>query len=191
MARLRRCVYSTRVPPDDPTPTATESAVAQLCLNCGICCNGVLFRDVELQPRDAVVKLTALGLPIKNRKFPQPCAALGADCRCRVYADRPKRCRDFDCALLQSVATGEVEVPAALRVIKQTLKRAGEVRKFLRELGDTTEHQPLSRRFRNVKRRVESGPLDEDTAATFADLSLAVHHLNVVLQQKFYSDSNE
>ncbi len=180
-------------------PAPTES----LCLHCGMCCDGTLFRDVELQPGDDVAKLRALGLPIPVPRsefgvpsFKQPCSALCADLRCRVYADRPLRCRDFECALFQAVAAGTLAAPVALKTIRQTRQQADKVRQLLRELGDTGERLSLSRRFQRVKRHFDRGELPDDldpeTAYDrFADLSLAVHELDLKLRTKFYPDPSD
>lgn len=169
---------------------AENSIPAKLCLSCGLCCNGVLFRDVELQPDDDAKKLAALGLPIERLKtktrFPQPCAALGEDCRCGIYTQRPQRCRQFDCALLQSAVAAKISVPTALSIIQQAHRRAEKVRRFLRVLGDEDEQLALSLRFKRTRRRIESGEIDAGTAEAFGDLTLAVHSLNVLLSQRFY-----
>ncbi len=155
-----------------------------------MCCNGVLFRDVELQPGDDVDKLAILGLPIEllktKTRFPQPCAALGADCRCRIYDQRPQRCQQFDCALLQSALAKKTSVASALSVILQAHRRAEKVRRYLRVLGDHDEQIALSLRFKRTRRRIESGEIDQATAEAFGELTLAVHSLNVLLSGKFY-----
>ena len=155
-----------------------------------MCCNGVLFKDVELQSGDDAAQLRALGLSIRAEKFPQPCVALDG-CRCRIYLDRPLRCRQFECALLQSVQSGEMEVPAALRVIRLARERAGKVRGLLRELGNDDESLALSLRFKRMKKRFESSPPDDDTAEVFSRLTLAVHDLNRVLREKFYPSPSD
>ena len=48
------------------------------------------------------------------------------------------------------------------------------------------EHVALSPRFRKVKKRMESGALNEESADTFAALTLALHDLNVLLSESFY-----
>ena len=171
---------------------STESTVTALCLNCALCCNGVLFKDVELPPGDTAKKLRGLGLPIPVSRstagvsrFPQPCSALNG-CHCRVYADRPLRCRQFECALFKSVASGETEVAVALRVIRDARKRAEKVSSLLRELGDGEESLALSLRFKRAKRRFESSEVDDITAEIFSRLTLAVHDLNLLLHEKFY-----
>lgn len=168
----------------------------QLCLSCGLCCDGTLFRDVELQPGDDAAKLRARGLPIPRSalhvpSFAQPCAALCADLRCRVYVDRPARCRQFECAVFKAVASGEVEPPAALKTIRQTRQMAEKVRRLLRELGDAGEDIALAKRFKRLKRKFDAGELPEGLDAEtaydrFAELSLAVHELDLRLRAKFY-----
>jgi hypothetical protein len=170
------------------------TASGTLCLACGLCCTGVLFRDVELQPADDAARLAARGLPVTGRsqrfpsRLPQPCAALCVDNRCRLYEVRPQRCRQFECALFQEAARGEVTLPAALRVVHLARRRAGRVRQLLGALGDPGEDQPLSRRFHRIQRRLERTPLDDSTAETFAELTRAMHELNLILQKRFLPD---
>src|SRR5208283_6243064 len=40
----------------------STGAVSQLCPNCGLCCNGVLFADVELRKGDDAQRQAQLGL---------------------------------------------------------------------------------------------------------------------------------
>jgi uncharacterized protein len=169
------------------------SHLERLCLSCGLCCDGTLFKDVELQTGDDVSRLKAIGLPIRplragasNLKFSQPCVALGVDCRCGVYAERPVYCRRFECGLFKAVAGRRIEVSAGLRLIHTTRRRAERVRLLLRKLGDDDEHLPLSRRFKRMRRRLESTAPTEATASTFGQLTVAVHELNVALSATFY-----
>ena len=173
---------------------SAESLPDTLCLACGLCCNGVLFKDVELQAGDDARRLAAAALSIKTprsgsrgkTKFPQPCAALFSDNRCRIYAERPTRCRQFECLLFQSVARDEVELSSALRTIRAARRRAAKVIDLLRQLGDENETLALSLRFQTTQRRLERDLPDEETAALYADLTLAVHDLNLLLREKFY-----
>ncbi len=172
--------------------TPDNSIAEQLCLKCGLCCNGVIFRDVELQPGDNAARLQSLGLHVRaprtaagRAKFPQPCAALDG-CRCRIYADRPTYCRQFECALFKAVRAGRIDVSAALHLIRTTRDRAARVLRLLHELGDTDERASLAVRFRKVAKRLHAGAPTEEAADTFGELTLAVHDLNVLLSETFY-----
>ena len=164
-----------------------------LCLSCGLCCDGTLFDFVKLETTDDARKLKLLGLPIKVSRgrtpvarFPQPCVALCKDRTCRVYADRPGQCRAFECGVLKDVKAGQITFAAALRQVKKTRRRSNEVRLLLRELGDTDEHRALGERFHRTSERLEAGGIDEAAKAKYADLSLAVHHLKLQAVGKFY-----
>ena len=175
--------------------SASAAVVAQLCPHCALCCSGVLFRDVELQAGDDPSRLKALGLPLSLKraarsgqsalKFPQPCAAL-TGCDCRIYADRPTRCREFECSLLKSVSACETEVAVARRVIRDARGRAEKVRRLLRQLGDEDEHVALSLRFRRMQRRMETKLGGDETVEIFSQLTLAVHDLNLAMRERFY-----
>src|SRR4051794_22507746 len=108
-----------------------------LCLECGLCCNGVIFADVQLKPEDNEPRLRSLGLlfanqksKLKSQKFTQPCTAFEG-CRCRIYSDRPKYCREFECLLLKNVKAGQTDTPKALRIIRTALQRVTKVKNLL------------------------------------------------------------
>src|SRR5208337_2660907 len=94
----------------------STDAISQLCPNCGLCCNGVLFADVELQKGDNAGRLIDLGMSLKKkgmkRAFTQPCQCFDGKL-CKIYNDRPKRCATFECGLLKRVQSGAMPVPAA------------------------------------------------------------------------------
>jgi len=163
-----------------------------ICLVCGLCCNGVIFADVKLQRGDDAERLRLGGLPVSKPRsargtprFMQPCAAYDG-CRCRVYTDRPEYCRHFECVLLKSVMAGRTQPAEALRIIGIARGRTEKVRGLLRTLGDRHEQMALSVRFRRMARRLQGAELDDDTAETYGQLTLAVHDLNLLVGEAFY-----
>lgn len=170
----------------------------QLCLACGLCCDGTLFDLVKLEASDDAKRLVALGLPVKVSRgktpiarFPQPCAALCADRTCRLYADRPWQCRVFECGVFKDLKAGRTTLASALRTVKSARWRADKIRRLLRELGDNDEHRALGERFHRTSERLEAGNIDDATKAKFADLSLAVHRLKLLAHDKFYTKTAE
>ncbi len=170
----------------------------KLCLACGLCCDGTLFDIVRLGPDDEVKKLKALGLSVSLSRaqppvafFRQPCAALCADRKCRVYADRPVQCGDFECGVFKDAQAGRIKITSALRLVKQARRQADNIRRLLRELGDTEEQRSLRERFRRTQRRLESGNSDPAAGEIFAELSLAVHRFRLLAHEKFYTSDPE
>ena len=112
--------------------TEFSSASARLCAACGMCCDGVLFHSVELQPGDSPRQLAALGLKLRSKKgvafFLQPCSAhreVGSTCSCAIYDQRPARCRLFNCRQLLGVASGETTETDALGKIRTARSKYG------------------------------------------------------------------
>ena len=133
--------------------------VSQLCPKCGLCCNGVLFADVELRKGDDAQRLAKLGLSLvkkgRQQAFAQPCACFDGTL-CRIYTGRPKRCRTFECGLLKRVQAGELDADAALKTITQAKRQVEKVSKVLRGTGSDDERLALSQRYE----RAMSQPVD-------------------------------
>lgn len=169
------------------------SPAEQLCLACGLCCDGTLFDNVRLGAGDDAAQLKSLGLPVtlsRGREpvagFNQPCAALCPDRTCRAYAHRPNQCRTYECMVYQGMKSGRLTPAAALRRVTRARGQADRVRRLLRALGDNDEHRSLGERFHRMQCRMEEKPAHPAALATFADLSLAVHRLKLLAHAKFH-----
>jgi Fe-S-cluster containining protein len=162
--------------------------VDQLCPNCGLCCDSTLFGDVELRAGDDPKRLAMLGLSIAKKgrsklAFAQPCACFDGKL-CTIYADRPKRCRSFECGLLKKVQADEMSAGAALKKISEAKALAGKVRELLHALGQPHEKLALTKCYAQAM----SEPMDlanESDAARRGELMLAVNDLMHVLQRDF------
>jgi Fe-S-cluster containining protein len=167
---------------------SSVNGVDQLCPNCGLCCNGVLFADVELRTGDDAGRLVELGLSLTKKgsklAFTQPCKCFDGKL-CNIYADRPKRCRTFECGLLKRVQTGGLDTDAALKTIAETKRQAEKVRGLLRQLGQNDEWLAMTKRYQEVM----SAPIDmsdhETDSERRGELMLAVDKLMRQLQRDF------
>jgi Fe-S-cluster containining protein len=164
------------------------NSVEQLCPNCGLCCDSTLFADVELRPGDDPKRLAKLGLDVREKTktklaFAQPCACFDGKF-CKIYADRPKRCRLFECGLLKRVDSGDLTAGAALKKISEARARAENVRALLRHSGQRNEHVALTHRYAQAM----SAPVDlsvEPNADRHGELMLAVSDLMQMLERDF------
>lgn len=115
------------------------NAIDRLCTNCGLCCDGTLFADVELQRGDDAQQLARLGLVLAKKAraklaFNQPCACFDGK-YCKIYGDRPRQCRLFECGVLKKAAAGKVSADAALKTISEAKSLANRVRTLLSAFG--------------------------------------------------------
>ena len=152
-----------------------------LCLQCGLCCNGILFADVRPQPGDTSPLFAG------RKRVPQPCPAFSAgDCTCAIYEERPVRCRQFECRQLLAVRAEETTVPQALKQIRAARKLVAQLEKGLAALGFNDLKLPLSRRFKQCQRAAETGALPAAEFGRLADLQYSMHKLTLLLANEFY-----
>ena len=123
--------------------------IGAICRDCGLCCNGVLFESVLLQPGDSPELLTSLGLKLKrktgHRCFLQPCPAWNSS-GCRIYKDRPARCRDFECRQIIKLRAGEIEESGVRKNIEKTKQMVVSLQQLLKECGSRNKHRSLLKR---------------------------------------------
>ncbi len=124
-----------------------EALKGQLCLACGMCCDGTLFSFVAVSSDEAVA-LKAGGIPVTDDngrlKLAQRCAALDG-CRCTVYAQRPFVCRRFDCLLARSVAEKDLPLDEALGIVAEARARQARLEGLLPRLRPGEPSGPVRR----------------------------------------------
>ncbi len=124
--------------------------IEALCPQCGLCCNGVLFADVELRKSDRTSALEKLGLAVfkrgRHRVFAQPCGCFDGR-HCAIYEDRPTHCQAFECGLLQRVSAGKLTAAEALKTIAQAKRKVARVESLLKKLGETDASPALTQRY--------------------------------------------
>ncbi|MBL6764765.1 MAG: YkgJ family cysteine cluster protein [Verrucomicrobiae bacterium] len=170
--------------------SAAEETIDALCTRCGLCCDGTLFTSVVCATGTEARRVEAAGLSLNFIEgvgaFTQPCSRL-KDTRCTFYADRPTRCRKFECELLKRTDRDEVSRNEAVSIIEQTQLKAEIIRSLLRGLGDEDETVPLAHRCdRVMELPVEK---DEDWWETYATFLLEVRALQARLKHDFYESA--
>lgn len=145
-----------------------SSSASRLCTACGMCCNGVLFEIVRLQPQDSVKELEKLGMQINRRKtqpyFKQPCRFLN-ECTCTIYEQRPTRCRRFECLQLKLLAEGEITEAEAAAKIAEAKAQVQCIKDLLAEAGDHAVDEALEERARRVLADQTDTPLHHEMQA--------------------------
>ena len=159
-----------------------------ICGSCGMCCDGVLFHAVELQPGDHPRQLSALGLKLRRKKgvefFLQPCSAHRQEsglCSCTIYAERPMRCRGFDCRQLRGVLAGEISEEGALGKIREAREKVAEVNGLIDQIAETNPNRGLAHRVANALTPSHG----EVKSAKLLELEVASQELETMLLNNF------
>lgn len=93
---------------------------SELCLACGLCCNGTLHSTVIVRA-EHVPLVRSLGLTIGKTDgdkpvFRQPCPLHQND-RCSVYPHHPPTCQEYRCALLEKYEDGRVTLETSKTIV--------------------------------------------------------------------------
>ena len=91
---------------------------SNICLSCGLCCDGTLIGFVELEEKEVPAIREIMEIEEENNEniFLQPCDKY---CNgCSIYEDRPANCIKFKCGLLKKFEKKEVAFDSALNAIE-------------------------------------------------------------------------
>jgi uncharacterized protein len=107
-----------------PSPPPNGS---NLCLPCGLCCDGSLFERARLQAGEESFA-TSLGMAVldKGGGFYLPCP-LFKSC-CTIYNQpRPAVCADFKCKLLRNYENGQIGLSESLEKVQRARAMQSEL----------------------------------------------------------------
>ena len=143
-----------------------------------------MFDIVRLQRGESPRAFAALGLKVKRGAFAQPCAALDG-LRCTIYADRPVRCRLFECRQLKRIAAGETTEAAAMEKIRDVQRRLEEIIGLLAAAGSTNIRKAIAHRCASLL----AEPLDSpDNAALREKVAASMKALDRILEADFRTE---
>jgi hypothetical protein len=113
-----------RIPVDGPR------SGSDLCLRCGLCCDGTVFSNIILEPgeEDYVASLGLHPTVAEDKPVaPQPCPAFVDGC-CSLYeVGRPKTCHTYACGILDGYLNAAAGIDASLAVIRLVRSLAREM----------------------------------------------------------------
>lgn len=165
-----------------------STAASRLCAACGLCCNGVMFQKVRLQPGDNPQELIKAGLKLKRRHtedfFAQPCTAF-RETHCAIYTQRPTRCRLFECQQLKRVASGEITEATALAKIQDAKSRVTHLEGLLQQDGTTNTSKPLLKRCEQAVAEPLDASTDPAKTELLSQIAISMKELDTLLDQDF------
>lgn len=150
--------------------------MSNLCLDCGLCCDGTLFEATALMPSEdgrLLADRRAVFVSEKGtRRFQQPCPA--HECgRCSIYDERPEVCRDFRCTVLTAVDSGVLDEAGARTLIDRAVGLRDVVRPGLAGLLQASRPDPTAALAERLGLAAPVAP-NALTAPTFVGLYNAV-----------------
>ena len=153
---------------------------SQLCVSCGLCCDGALHDAAALLPEEISLALS-LGMKVtqsvEDVRFSLPCHLLKDRC-CTVYANRPSPCRNYKCRLLQTLEADESS-------LQQCLDKVSSARSLLSDLQDVL---PQDMTLPEARASAASQPVEDVDKLGRAKIKLHAFALNVYLEKYFRNE---
>ena len=168
--------------------SAPENAEGNICVGCGLCCDGTLHGTATVQLHDEA-NVTAAGLEIategKKRFFRQPCPNFSCG-SCTVYAIRPEVCRTYRCALLINLEAGRISEADAREKVATAKKLLGTVRSISPDAVTPAQRTALTKRL-----KAELAEAKDDDRESIAKALLDTAVLEHFLNRWFFEDKDE
>lgn len=158
---------------------------SNICLSCGLCCDGTLIGFVEVENEEIPALKELMDVEDINGKgvFLQPCNKYCDGCT--IYAQRPKQCTNFKCGLLKSVEQKELDFDLAVETINMVKQKKIALEKKLATL--PIELQSPSFYFKMVELKKILQKYETESALTQKHLELVedLEQLDNLLESKF------
>lgn len=157
-----------------------------LCLDCGLCCDGTMYSSVLLEASDCPERLIELGIGLTRGPkdlFEQPCSAHQSGC-CSIYAERPAICREYRCALLIACEAGSVSPDKARSLIQDTIALRNRLRRQVEQFVGAETPLSLPKLFHLMLEKL--GSMEPDLRKRVnPHMLLDVGTLRVLLSKRF------
>lgn len=95
----------------------------KLCVACGFCCDGTLFKLAKVEENENIKIHSSLGIEVDEEKtwFTLPCLLHDSVVGCTVYeSELPVICGKSRCRVLEPLQKGEISLEEAMQIVAET-----------------------------------------------------------------------
>jgi Fe-S-cluster containining protein len=156
-----------------------------ICLSCGLCCDGTLIGFVQLDHDELPVLREIMNLEEENGNgfFLQPCNNYCDGCN--IYSKRPKQCTNFNCGLLKSYEQKELGFDSANETISMVKQQKIAIEKKLSLLQFKLESKSFHFRMVELKKLLLIKKSQSSLTKNHLELISDLEQLDSLLSQKF------
>ncbi len=158
---------------------------SNICLSCGVCCDGTLIGFVELSNEELPVLRDTMAIEEANGKgfFLQPCKSY---CNgCTIYTKRPKQCANFNCKIIKSLEQKELDFNTALEIIDVVKQKRVAIEKKLAALPFELQSQSFYFKMVEVKNLLLTYQPESALMPTHLELLSDLNQLDGQLTTRF------
>lgn len=156
-----------------------------LCLSCGLCCDGSLIGFVQLDT-DEIPRIKEI-MEVEDENglgfFLQPCKKYCDGCT--IYEHRPKNCDKYNCELLHSVEKNEMKFDSAIEIIEEVKQRKLATQQLLESLNFDLKSNSFYFKMVELKKLLKKISADSELTTTQLELSDSINELDLIITKRF------
>lgn len=145
---------------------------SNICLSCGLCCDGTLIGFVQLDKEEMPGIKEVMDIIDENGNgfFLNPCNKY-CDA-CTIYSERPKQCASFECKLLKTFEQKELNFDSAMEIVNAIKQKKNAIEKKVANLQLDLHSQSFYFRMVELKKwlRKNKESLTQDHLALILDI---------------------
>ncbi len=173
----------------NPHPTDKDfdriSKGVELCMSCGLCCNGVVL-DHGVIETDEIELASQLGLTPYKKKvdydaFCLPCPCF-KDSKCSAYAHRPRNCSGYQCKLLGGYLQEKISFEESVELVRKAISLMEAI---YRHIGGVDPSKIIWEQIRDFMELQARSVNSEESRRLIARLLLDVKKLSTICSSHF------
>jgi Fe-S-cluster containining protein len=155
-----------------------------ICLSCGLCCDGTLIGFVQLVSEELPVIKKLMNIEDSNGNgfFLQPCSSYRDGCG--IYSKRPKQCANFNCELLKSIEQKELDFDSAIEIINVIKQKKIAIEKKLAILQVELQSQSFYFKMVELKKLLQKNKPESSLTQNHLELISDLEQLDSLLSKK-------
>ncbi|WP_299818317.1 YkgJ family cysteine cluster protein [uncultured Pontibacter sp.] len=156
-----------------------------LCLSCGLCCDGTLIGFVQLNREElpGLRELLNVEEATNDGVLIQPCNRYCGGCT--IYSDRPKQCASYDCELLKSLQRKELDYTSAIETVEVAKQRKSAIEEKLALLQIKLQSQSFYFKMTELKKLYQKNEHELSSTPEFKELIADIKQLDSLLSERF------
>lgn len=156
-----------------------------ICLACGLCCDGTLIGFVQLEQEEVPALKKIMDVEDENGQgfFLHPCNSFCNSCT--IYEDRPKQCAKFKCGLLKSVEQEEMEFNSAIELVAEVKQQKVAIEAKISALQIELKSPSFYFKMVELKNQILNKKTEFKSTASHLELISDVEKLDDMLSESF------
>ena len=156
-----------------------------ICLSCGLCCDGTLIGFVQLEKEEVsrVTKFMDVDVTHCNGIFLQPCDKYCDGCT--IYANRPNQCASFNCDLLKSIEQKELAFNSAIEIVQEVKQLRAMIEDKLANLRIELKSESFYFKMIELKNWLQKANPTDSLTQSHQELISDLKQLDTLMSKRF------